>query len=98
MSDIFEAFLFSQAKLETNQLRRVSTLVQLPPSSTRVKRSYLTRRGFVNSSASLLAMGLPCMALATELDVKNAILTDFGALDLDDGPIHIDMPHYSYSS
>lgn len=71
--------------------------MQLPPSSTRLKRSYLTRRGFVNSSASFLAMGLPCIALATELDVENAILTDFGAMDLDDGPINIDMPHYSDS-
>ena len=42
-------------------------------------------------------MVLPCMALATELDVKNAILTDFGAISLDDGPINIDMPHYSDS-
>ena len=97
MSDIFEAFLFSQAKLDINQLRRVSTLVQLPPSSTRLKRSHLTRRGFVISSASFLAMGLPRIGLATEMDVKNAIFTDFGALDLDDGPIHIDMPHYSDS-
>ena len=57
----------------------------------------LSRRTLIASTASLASLTLPRFARASEEEVRLAILADFGAFDLPDGDVRIDMPDFSDS-
>jgi sulfur-oxidizing protein SoxY len=66
-------------------------------TSSRLTELTASRRDFLCYSTSVLAFGIPNMAVGSELDVRQAILEDFGVSYIEAGPVVIDMPDYSDS-
>jgi sulfur-oxidizing protein SoxY len=61
------------------------------------QRHQISRRGLCVGAASLLAVGCPTLARASEEGVRAAIAEDFGSSDIAFGDVQIDMPDFSDS-
>lgn len=57
----------------------------------------VSRRAVLAATVSIFAFALPLRAFASDEDVRQAIVEDFGVLDIPDGEVLIDMPDYSDS-
>lgn len=55
----------------------------------------ISRRALCFGTTSLFALGLSGPAFGSDLEVRDAIVEDFGVSDLPDGDIQIDMPEFS---